>query len=414
MSLLVVMIPPRPRLSSGSGDGYARSTEVAYVLSPDGLAVGSHGRCAPALLPRADSVLAVLADTDVAWHRVTLPKAPAARLRAALVGVLEEALLDEPETTHLAVAPGALANQPAWIAAVHKPWLAAELAALEKAGVEVERVLPLSWPDEVPLGHFTEAPGSEQDSAAAPMLVLSDADGVACVRLQGTLARALQATVAERPLRWSAEPAVAAPAERWLGAPVMVLSPEQRALQATRSLWNLRQFDLASRHRGARALRDLWLRFLSPSWRPVRWGLVGLAALNVLGLNLWAWQLHAAVTQREQQRVAVFTTAFPKVPGAGYEPALQMQRQVQLLRTAAGRAGEDDFEALLQAAAAAWPADRPPAPLLRFEPGRLTLGAGDWTPRHVEDFRAQLRPSGWAVDSDAGTLVLHRAAGGRS
>ena len=31
---------------------------------------------------------------------------------------------------------------------------------------------------------------------------------------------------------------------------------EQRLLQAARSLWNLRQFDLAPRTRGARALRD--------------------------------------------------------------------------------------------------------------------------------------------------------------
>ncbi len=42
---------------------------------------------------------------------------------------------------------------------------------------------------------------------------------------------------------------VAAQAERWLGAPVMVLPHEQRALQATRSLWNLRQMNLAARHR---------------------------------------------------------------------------------------------------------------------------------------------------------------------
>ena len=87
MSILVVLIPPRPR------GGASASGEFSYVLSPDGLAIGAQGRCAPALLPRADSVVAVLPDCDVGWHRITLPKAPSARLRAALVGVLEEALL---------------------------------------------------------------------------------------------------------------------------------------------------------------------------------------------------------------------------------------------------------------------------------------------------------------------------------
>jgi general secretion pathway protein L len=105
MSVLVLLIPSRPRLGSAAAD--ERSGEYNYVLSPDGLSAGKLGRAATALLPKADSVVAVLADSDVSWHRLTLPKAPAARLRAAVVGVLEEALLDEPELLHFALAPGA-------------------------------------------------------------------------------------------------------------------------------------------------------------------------------------------------------------------------------------------------------------------------------------------------------------------
>ena len=117
MSILVLQAAPRPRLRArDAGATVPRAgADIAYVLSTDGLAVTDHGVCAPALLPRADSVVLVLADADVAWHRVVLPKAPAARLRAALAGTIEEALLDDPERVQLAVAPGAVPGQPAWV-----------------------------------------------------------------------------------------------------------------------------------------------------------------------------------------------------------------------------------------------------------------------------------------------------------
>src|SRR5512134_3391644 len=107
MSILVVQIPERARLrarspADGQGAPSGRGTEYAYVTSPDGLLLDKQGECAAALLPKAATVIAQLADADVSWHRITLPKAPQARLRAALVGVLEEALLDDAESVHLA------------------------------------------------------------------------------------------------------------------------------------------------------------------------------------------------------------------------------------------------------------------------------------------------------------------------
>jgi len=100
MSVLAILIPPRARLNPravGNQPAQAAAEGYSYALSADGLAPASMGQAQPALLPRADSVVAVLADSDVAWHRVTLPKAPAARLRAALGGLLEEHLLDDDE-----------------------------------------------------------------------------------------------------------------------------------------------------------------------------------------------------------------------------------------------------------------------------------------------------------------------------
>ncbi|MBS0440551.1 MAG: general secretion pathway protein GspL, partial [Proteobacteria bacterium] len=303
MSTLVVQIPERRRLSARGGaapESSGLGTEYAYVSTSDGLTMTGQGECGAALLPKAATVVALLADTDVSWHRITLPKAPAARLRAALVGVLEEALLADAEEVHLAVAPGASAGQPTWVAAVDRAWLRAELAALEKANVFVERIVPASWPDDPPSGHFAE---TRADAAAPEQGVLlhwAHADGVASIRLQGGLARALVPRPAPPGTRWSATPGAVAAAEQWLGMPVNVMSRAERALQAARSLWDLRQFDLAQRTRGARALRDALRKFTSPQWRPVRFGLAALVAAQIAGLNLWAWHQRSTIESRQQ------------------------------------------------------------------------------------------------------------------
>jgi general secretion pathway protein L len=407
MSILVVLLPARARLGVTPAEAVDRApAEFAYVLSPDGLSAGTQGRAAPSLLPRADSVVAAVADSDVSWHRITLPKVPSARLRAALVGVLEEAVLDEPELLHFALAPGVTAGQPAWVATLHKPWLASQLAALEKAHVPVERVVPTSWPDAVALGHF----GGGAD-AASLRLTWSDLDGVASINLQGSLARTLLPQWQQRAARWSATPAVAAPAERWLGAPVLVLSEEQRALQAARSLWNLRQFDIAPRHRGAQALRDAWRRFRSPGWRPIRLGLGVLVGLQLVALNLWAWHQHSLVESKRSQMVQILRSTHPQVRSVLDAP-VQMQRETDSLRAVAGRPGDNDLEVMLQAAAAAWPEGSVPVDTLRFEPGRLTLSATGWNRSQVEQFRAQMRGSGWAVESVEGRLTISRARPG--
>jgi general secretion pathway protein L len=409
MSVLVIMIPPRARLGASATDGPpAPAEDYGYVLSDDGLQVSSHGRAQPALLPRADSVVAVLADSDVSWQRLSLPKAPAAKLRAALGGLLEESLLEDDEMLHLALAPGALPAEPVWVAVMHKAWLRGELAALEKAGLNIERVLPSSWPGDAPQGHFFEVPTGATGNARV-MLCHADAAGLSLLRLDGSLARALLPQMRAQPTLWTAEPAVAAPAERWLGASVQVLTEAERALQAVRSLWNLRQFELAPRHRGTRALRNALHQFLSPAWRPVRFGLAMLLLLQVVGMNAWAWQQRHALVELRMAQESLLRATFPKVR-AVLDAPLQMRRETEVLRTATGRAGDNDLEALLGAAASAWPEGQGPVQALRFEPGRLTLSAPGWNEKQVAQFRERLRVGGWAVESTEGRISLSRAA----
>ncbi|MCU0812903.1 MAG: type II secretion system protein GspL [Burkholderiaceae bacterium] len=410
MSFLVILLPRREHLRAGRGvPAEARGDELRYAVSDDGLTVRAHGRCAPALLPKADTAIAVVADEDVTLHRVTLPKAPPARLRAALGGLLEEALLDEPESTHFALAPGAAAGQPTWVATLHRPWLAAQLAALELAGVAIDRVVPAAWPDDPPAAHLRHA--DEGDAASPLVLTWADARGVATVRLQGGLARSLLPQWQAQAARWSAAPSAAAAAERWLGATVHVVTDEERALQATRSAWNLRQFDLAPRHRGTLALRDAWKRVRSPAWRPARLGVAALAAVQIVGLNLWAWHQRGEIGQRQQAMVELLREAHPQVR-AILDAPLQMERETAVLRAAAGRAGEGDLEALLQAAAQAWPEDRGPVDALRFDGASLGFAAAGWSDAQVDTLRRRLAPDAWRVEAADGRLTISRAAGG--
>lgn len=178
-----------------------------------------------------------------------------------------------------------------------------------------------------------------------------------------------------------------------------------------RSLWNLRQFDLAPRRRGTRALGNALRQFFSPAWRPARLGLGVLLLLHLAGMNAWAWQQREQLAGLRRAQETLLRETFPNVRAVLNAP-LQMRRETEVLRAAAGRAGDDDLEALLGAAAAAWPEGQGPAQTLHFEPGRLTLSAAGWSEPQIAQFRERLRPGGWAVEAAEGRVSLSRAAAG--
>lgn len=421
MSVLALLLPPRERLAArtaGGADAAAHAggalklpTAWPFVFSTDGRSVAQQGSAAPALLPRAAQVVLVLPEGDVSWHRVDLPKAPPARLRAALLGVMEEALLEEDENLHFAVAEGSTAGQPTWVAVTHRPRLAAALAALESAGLAVERVVATAVPPatgEPARGHFHT---TDEDDEAQPWLTLARPDGVVSLRLAGALARALQPDA--EAARWTATPAAAAAAERWLGVPVALMTEAERALEAAQGGSNLRQFDLAARTRGTRALRGVGQRFLSREWRPVRLGLAALVGVQLLGLNVHAWQQRQALEARRAEMKNLLTTTHPGVRVVMNAP-LQMQRETDRLRAAAGRPGEGDLEALMGAAAAAWPDGQGPVQTLTFDGSRLNLAVPGFGAPQLAQLQERLRGSAVGAELNDGRLVLARQAPARA
>ncbi len=378
-----------------------------WVRTENGLTVQSQGHAPINLLPAAEAVVAVMSEPDVSWHSIVLPRAPAAKLRAALLGMLEDQLLSDPEHLHVALAPETAAGSRAWVAVVEKAWLSQCLAAFQRQGIIVDRVVPALWPGDAPRGHFFDAatPGQNPE----PAIAMADANGIVCLPIAGTLARALLPTAAAQATRWTAPPAVAAAAERWLGSPVMLQTQADRLLAAARSTWNLRQFDLTPRLRGSLAARDAVRRFMRPSWKPVRIGLISLIALQVVALNAWAWSHRKALDDKRKAQTVILTEVHPQVRLVR-DPALQMERETDLLRAAAGKPGSGDLETLLAASAAAWPERQGPAQNLRFQTGQLSIAANGWTPDDIRQFTERLRPGGFATTAEGGRVTVSRAA----
>ena len=103
MSALIVLLPPQPASAPPNSTMRSRTTAAPSTATAARQA---------ALLPlpgRAGAeVVAVVPAAMLSWHRVELPKGTTAaspRLRAVLEGLLEDQLLDEPETLHFALPP---------------------------------------------------------------------------------------------------------------------------------------------------------------------------------------------------------------------------------------------------------------------------------------------------------------------
>ena len=411
MSTLIILLAAQPRLAAPTTAGHVAPAEFDYVLSADGTRVTDHGRATPAALPRASLVVAVLRPGDVAFQRVAIPKAPAARMRAALTGVMEEGLLEDEDDVHLALAPDAKPGTEHWVAVVNKPWLRAQLDALEAGNVALDRAVPSWWPDEGVAGHTFREGGPDEPA----QLAWRDDAGVLCVPLASPVSRALLTALPEDTVvRWTATPETALDASEFVGMPVASVTDEEQGLRAARAGWNLLQFDLLPQRRGVKLVRDVAARFaFDPAWRVTRLGLIALVAVTLLGLNVRALQENHRIAQKKAALAAAVAEAFPNVKTI-YDPAAQAQREIDTLRAAAGRPGDGDIETLLQAAESAWPQSHSPIGNLKFEPGRLTLPADGWTPQEIERFTTQLRAANVDVQSASGKLVLsHRQPSAR-
>jgi len=221
----------------------------------------------------------------------------------------------------------------------------------------------------------------------------------------GASAQAAGDAAAPEPLR--AEPAVATLAERLLGRPVELHTASQRALQAARGDWDLAQFDLASSGR-TRALRKAGsaagLLARAPQWRAARWAIGVLLVAQVVGLNVWAWQERRALAAKEAGVRSALTQTFPQVRAIVDAP-VQMERELALLRQAAGSLSPADLEPVMAATGAALPDGQLPASL-EYAGGELRLRGLDLDAAAIDTLNQRLMARGYLAREQNGLLQV--------
>lgn len=399
MSALIVLLTPDP----GSA-----SAEYEYVVTTDGVAADSHGSAQAALLPLprrgGTEVVAVVPAGRISWHRIVLPKGSTAaspRLRSVLEGLLEDQLLDEPEALHFALPPQVRTGEPVWVATCDRGWLRDALQALEAAQRPVARIVPEFAPQGDPV---LFALGEPQH----PLLVLAGSEGVIMLPLTSQ-ALSLLPSLPES-TRWVAEPAVAALAEQLLQRRPELQQAPQRWLQAAQSDWDLAQFEF-SRTGRARAMKKIgtaWADLLAaPQWRAARWGAVLLVALNLLGLNAWAWRERAALDDKRMAMRQILTGTFPHVKVA-VDPPVQMAKEVAALRQTTGAVSSRDLEAMLGALSSA-PLSQRPAAAIEYASGELRVRGIASSQDEAEPIISALAGQGYAAALQGETLVVTRA-----
>ncbi|RYZ09642.1 MAG: general secretion pathway protein GspL [Comamonadaceae bacterium] len=396
MALLLVCPPPP--------SGAATGEHVWIRAQADGITVRDHGRSAPALLPAGHEIAVGVPASALSWHRVTLPQGSlgnAARLRAVLDGLLEDRLLDEPESLHFALEPGARTGEPVWVAACQRIWLRSVVQALEASGRRVTRIVPEFTPrptDSPARLYLTGEPATAQ-------LTRCDAEGVAT--LPAAAAPMLLTGVPLDTAVLGAEPAVAELAERTLGQSVPIVTTAERWLAAARSPWDLAQFDLAvtGRARAGKKLASSWqtLRH-ARAWRAARWGAVLLLLVQLGGLNAWAWRERLAIDAKQQAVKAILTSTFPAVQLVLDAP-LQMAREVTALQQATGQVAASGFEPMLGALAERLPAGRIPT-TIDYVGGQLRLRGLGLAATELQPLAQTLGARGYTVRTEGDLLLV--------
>ncbi|KGH31838.1 type II secretion system protein GspL [Comamonas testosteroni] len=406
MSTLLIQLSAKPANSA---------TEYFYVLSDDGQSIQRSGQAAASLLPatgRTTQVTAVIPAAQLSWHAVTLPlglnvqSRRQQRLRAVLDGLLEEKLLDEPASMHLALDAGSAAGQTCWVAACDKSWLQSHLQALEQHGHAASRLLPEQWPS-------SKAQLLLSGDSTQPQLSATGLDAQACLVVlpQNADASLLQPLLARLPedLPVLAEPHLAGSAEA-LQRPVTIFTAAQRLLQSHGYAGDLAQFDLdlGGSTRARRRLLDAWHGFAkAPQWRAARWA-AGIAVVAQLaGLNAWAFRENRAIELRQQQAKQVLQTTFPHVPVIIDAP-VQMQRELDLLRSNSGALSASDLEALLAASAGIQGVQN--AKSLQYQDKQLRISGLDLSPEALGDAQQSLQANGYLLQRDGTELVLSAKA----
>lgn len=393
-------------------ESWPETPRAAWALvGPQGHLL-QQGESEPRHWPVADACEAILAGAQTVLLRARLPKAPRSERDRLVAYALEERLAQDTDQLHFTTV--LQRGEAAAVVVVDRDRLRRVLAALQAAGrpaaavrSELEAVAAGDDGWVLTIGH--DGGLLRQGPWAACAWDKPGDDGGTPWLVGRTLAAARQA--GEAPARIELRPAAdagpvdAAAWQRDLGVPVSVGAAYR--WYETGAAADLLHDDFAPPRR-----QGTWLRQL----KPALW--IAGAALGldlVAGVAQAAWLRHE-VDGLRQQTEALFTATFP---GATIvDPALQMRRQLNDLRTRQGQLRDDDLLALLADLAAVLGAGADNAvQALQYEDGRLEARVDLPPELDAETVRRQLAARGIdAVAKEGGAgrqLVLALQRGDR-
>ncbi len=376
--------------------------ELPFVLLDKTGNTQRAGRSALGLLPKASATVLMIAARDLLTLAATVPPLKGPRLRQALPNVVEDHLIQDAQTCHLALDPKRLADGRQVVAAIDRGWFRFLLEGFTAAGhrnlraVPVARCLPAAQtaeavqeaqevqvtepaepgaaPDAAAPGKPATEPATEPVTACVLGHVVATAPallpGVALEPAAATAQAALELAIVRGALAEGfAVPAASIAATVTAlagGAPVSAYvltnlpgEPVSAAARASlaAALPGAQTLTFEALARRALACRfDLCqFEFAAQPWRldratlrRLRVPIVLVAAslvVAVVGANI-QWLMMAR--QRDAisaQMTELLLNAFPKTTVV-LDPAGQMARQLQQLRLAAGEPSPDDFLAL--------------------------------------------------------------------
>ena len=435
------------------------STSYNYWLSPNGLNVSLSGQAVASSLPKnSGEVVAVIPWQLVSWHAVKLPhfshsKTP--QINAVLSGMLEDELLDEVSSMHF-ILPSHIrslmkADQEVVIGACSKDWLRQATNALSDQGITVQRIVCELTPiAPTYFASIASSASSSQNRAArgvsgsknahdlksiassqqsnpnfstntntntttAPVLHIlgpasNPASAVLCTA-QGVIKLPYSTTewsafkeLGSAELKVYCEPHWVQSTTQALGREPTLYNVSQRMLGAAQSIWDAATGEW-EQSRGLRFWRGIekgYLSFMHNSqWSLAKKAVLGLIAINLVGLNAWAWIESANVHARETELTKLLRETFPTI-GLIVDPSLQMQRELRRLQHSKGQSAAGDLESMLAAVATLLPQNYK---LQSFNYSANELRLNDVSKDLISPLgQSSLQKSGYTLRSETKTL----------
>ncbi|CCD41404.1 General secretion pathway protein L [Candidatus Paraburkholderia kirkii UZHbot1] len=368
MNTLIVLLPPR--------DPAVRSEEwhlpdLPFLLLDKRGEPQRIGRAALGLLPRASATVLIVAARDTLLLAASVPPLKGPRLRQALPNVVEDQLIQDPQTCHIAVDPAGLADGRREVAVIDRGWFRFVLDAFAGAGHRNVKAVPATRCLPVPAAAPTEGhkEGGEAEEKEAPPTPFGEmaAPSVATAggpRIEIAIARGERASLGEG----LALPADSIPATLATLAgdhpsvlyALIDLPGDEPGLAGTRNMAGITgaqplSFEMLARNALASRFDLCQFEFAAQPWRLDRATMrrlgvpVALVAasiiVSIIGINVQWLQLSRQRDAISAQMTELLLNTFPKTTVV-LDALDQMTRNLDRLRTASGELSPSDFLSL--------------------------------------------------------------------